>query len=299
MSMSVSWLCRLVVPCAVYSALAAHPARAQTPRIVQLDGRPVRVSVAGPSQPVAGTPTVVFESGLGGRLEVWDLVVAKVGTVATVVAYDRAGIGQSESDGQPPTPRHVAGRLRRLLAQMEIKPPYVLVGHSWGGPLIRMFAAVYPQDIAGLVYVDPTDMRSQAESLEFYLARGHAAADVPAIRKARRERLGAAGPEMRVALDLEDSYFAEFRALPRLPDVPVSVLMATKFSSAPWVGEPCQPRACHEAWVRLRTGWLTPLVQDSSNGTFTVTTSSGHDVPREDPDLVAWAVQRVLTAARR
>ena len=289
----------LAVACAACLAIPGQAASAQTPRIVQLDGRSVRVAIAGPGQAAVGTPTVVFESGLGAGLEVWDRVFTKVSAVAAVVAYDRAGIGQSESDGQPPTPRHVAGRLRRLLAQLDLKPPYVLVGHSWGGPLIRMFAALQTQEIAGLVYVDPTDMRSEAESLEYYLARGHAAADVPGIRKARRQRLAAVGPEMRVALDLEDTYFEELRALPRLPDVPVSVLMATKFDPAPWAGEPCEPRACHGAWVRLRTGWLTPLVRDSSSGTFTLTTSSGHDVPREDPDLIVWAIQRVLTAARR
>ena len=74
-----------------------------------------------------------------------------------------------------------------------------------------MFAALYPQDIAGLVYVDPTDMRSEEQQLEYYKARGYAATDVPALRQKRREQVRAYGPEMDVAMDLEDTYFAEFR----------------------------------------------------------------------------------------
>jgi pimeloyl-ACP methyl ester carboxylesterase len=273
--------------------------RAQDVRVVSVDGRGMRVSTAG-LRP-GSAPTVVFESGLGGRLEEWNVVAGKVAAFAPTVAYERAGVGQSDPDGEPPTPRHVARKLHGLLTRMEIKPPYVLVGHSWGGPLIRMFAAVYPGDVAGLVYVDPTDMRSEEEQLAFYKARGHAAADVPALRAKKREQVRAYGAEMKVALDLEDTYFAEFRALPAPPDVPVSVLMATKFDPAPWAGEPCQPRACHDAWVRLRIGWLAPLAHQSSDGTFTLTTSSGHRVTQDDPDLIVWAIQRVLksAAARR
>jgi len=283
---------------ALCACLVAPVVQAQNPRTVPVDGHQMRVSIAGTSHARPGHPTVVFESGLGGRLEGWGRVFSKVAEFAPVVAYDRAGVGQSESDNQPPTPRHVARKLHGLLAQMNVKAPYVLVGHSWGGPLIRMFAALYPQDVAGLVYVDPTDMRSEEQQLEYYKARGHAAADVPTIRERRRQQFRASGPEMQVALDLEQTYFAEFRALSAPPDVPVSVVMATRFDPAPWAGEPCAPRDCHDAWVRLRIGWLTPLARQSSDGTFTLTTKSGHDVPQEDPDLIVWAIQRVVTSAK-
>ena len=63
-------------------------------------------------------------------------VFAELATLAPVVAYDRAGNGQSPADGQPATPAHIAARLHALLGAAGIPPPYVLVGHSWGGPLI-------------------------------------------------------------------------------------------------------------------------------------------------------------------
>lgn len=73
------------------------------------------------------------------------------------MAYDRAGIGLSESDGQPPTPEHVAERLHAILDVLGADPPYVLVGHSLGGPYVRAFSGMFPAEIAGLVYVDPLD----------------------------------------------------------------------------------------------------------------------------------------------
>ena len=277
------------------ACLAAASLAAQEVRTVSVDGHRMRVRTAS-THARAGQPTVVLESGLATALEVWEDVFGKVAAFAPVLAYDRAGVGQSESDGQPPTPSHVARKLHALLSRSGLNPPYVLVGHSWGGPLIRTFAGTYPKDVAGLVYVDPTDARSQEDELAYYKARGHSAEEIPALKARMRARFTAYGPEMKVALDLEDRYYDELRAL-RVPEVPVSVLMAARFDPAPWAGEPCRPRDCHDVWVRLRSGWLTRLARESPDGTFMLTTKSGHDLPREDPDLVVWAIQRVLSSA--
>jgi pimeloyl-ACP methyl ester carboxylesterase len=278
--------------------VASVVVQAEPPRFVSVDGHRMRVRIAGLNHARPGQPTVVLETGLAGPLTEWDRVFDKVSAFAPVLAYERAGVGQSESDGQRPTPQHIARRLRALLTATGLEPPYVLVGHSWGGPLIRMFAALHPRDVAGLVYVDPTDVRTEAEDLAYYKARGHTAEDVPALKKRRRQQFRAYGAEMSVALDLQDTHFAEFHALPPLPDVPVAVLMGTRFDPAPWAGEPCSPRECHDAWVQLRTGWLRALMKHSSDGTLTMSTKNGHGIPQEGPDLVVWAIQRVLGSAR-
>ena len=74
--------------------------------------------------PPADGPVVVFESGAGTGLAPWSTVLTEVGQFARAVAYDRAGIGLSEADGQLPTPQHVAKKLHRLLAELDLAPPY-------------------------------------------------------------------------------------------------------------------------------------------------------------------------------
>ena len=124
-------------------------------RFVDIDGRRVRVRTLGAESSNQGT-LVVFEAGASNSLGVWDRVLPEVAAFAPTLAYDRAGLGESEWDDQPPTPQHVADRLRRVLASTGAKPPYVLVGYSWGGILIRYFAGLYPSEVAGLVFVDPS-----------------------------------------------------------------------------------------------------------------------------------------------
>jgi pimeloyl-ACP methyl ester carboxylesterase len=87
-----------------------------------------------------------------------------VASLAPVVAYERAGVGQSAWDQVTPTPQHVADRLRRLLELIGAPPPYVLVGYSWGGILARYFAGYHPADVAGLVLVDPGPMVTEASA---------------------------------------------------------------------------------------------------------------------------------------
>jgi pimeloyl-ACP methyl ester carboxylesterase len=80
-----------------------------------------------------GEPVVIFEAGATNSLETWGEILPKASSMAPVVAYDRAGLGNSEWDDTNPTPRHVADRLRRVLRQIGADPPYVLVGFAWGG----------------------------------------------------------------------------------------------------------------------------------------------------------------------
>jgi pimeloyl-ACP methyl ester carboxylesterase len=169
-----------------------------------------------------------------------------------------------------------------------------------------MFAAVYPKEVAGLVYVDPTDLRTKESGLAYFRTQGYSA-DVLAQQEREREQLAAAARaskepydgEDRVLQALIDTDYAEFRALPPVPDVPVSLLMSAKFDPRTWTGRPCEPMICHERWVRFRTEWLREFVLGVTNATFTIATASGHRIHDEDPDLVVWAIQRVVAAAGR
>ena len=136
----------------VLTVLALYlPTRTQTFTRVTLDGRSMRMLVTG-----SGNATVVFENGFGGPLELWGKVQPEVSEFAKTVSYDRAGEGLSDKGPLPRDGRRIATELRLALRAARIAPPYILVGASLGGRYVNTFAGLYPDDVAGMVLVDPT-----------------------------------------------------------------------------------------------------------------------------------------------
>ncbi len=109
-------------------------------------------------------PTVVFENGPGGVALDWSLVAPQVDEYATTIAYDRAGLGWSEPADGPRDINTLVAELKRTLEAIEAPAPYVLVGHSYGGLIVRAYAYTYPEDVAGLVLVDA----AHEDQFEFY-----------------------------------------------------------------------------------------------------------------------------------
>jgi pimeloyl-ACP methyl ester carboxylesterase len=101
-----------------------------------------------------GTPTVVFDAGAGGIGLSWELVRPAIAKHTRVVVYDRAGLGWSDPSPHPRDAYTMAIELHTMLTNARIPGPYILVGHSLGGPVARQFAAKYPDEVAGLVMVD-------------------------------------------------------------------------------------------------------------------------------------------------
>ncbi len=114
------------------------------------DGRDLHVVVRG-----EGAPTVVLEAGMGASHHMWGAVVPRLVDRTRVVAYDRSGFGQSPPDPAPRDVERLASDLLDVLDSLD--GPLVLVGHSWGGPVVRVAASRVPDRIAGLVLVDQTD----------------------------------------------------------------------------------------------------------------------------------------------
>jgi pimeloyl-ACP methyl ester carboxylesterase len=103
----------------------------------------------------SGTPAVVMDSALAGSSISWALIQPDVSRLTRACSYDRAGFGWSDAGPMPRTAGRVADELRVLLDHGGVAPPFVLVGHSFGGLVMRIFAARYRSDVSGLVLVDP------------------------------------------------------------------------------------------------------------------------------------------------
>jgi len=104
-----------------------------------------------------GSPVIVLESGMGGGALDWSLVQPELAKLGTVVSYDRAGFGWSSDyslTGRGRTCRHYAEDLRELLKELGLQPPFLLVGHSYGGMITRSFASLHANEVSGLVLVD-------------------------------------------------------------------------------------------------------------------------------------------------
>jgi pimeloyl-ACP methyl ester carboxylesterase len=138
-----------------------------------------------------GSPVVVFDAALGGSSISWTLVQPRVAAFTRACAYDRAGFGWSEAGPLPRTAGTIARELHRLLERAGEAPPYVLVGHSFGALVVRLFAARHRELTAGLVLVDPAhpeDWLNPSPLEQAHIARGRRLC----AQGARAARLGLA-----------------------------------------------------------------------------------------------------------
>jgi alpha/beta hydrolase family protein len=118
-------------------------------RLVDLGGHHLHINCTG-----NGQRTVVIENGLGDFSFDWVLVQAKVSTSTRVCTYDRAGYAWSDPGPKPRTFAQINLELRDVLSKIGERGPFVLVGHSYGGPVVRNFAVTYSRDVVAMVLVD-------------------------------------------------------------------------------------------------------------------------------------------------
>jgi pimeloyl-ACP methyl ester carboxylesterase len=103
----------------------------------------------------SGGPTVLFEAGIAATNLNWFHIQEIVSRFTGTASYDRSGLGWSSPCRTARTPGNIAVELHELLQSAEIKPPYILVGHSFGGLVMRRYALLYPEDVQGIVLIDP------------------------------------------------------------------------------------------------------------------------------------------------
>ena len=165
------------IPCltgigSVYQAVAAardlrnHPPPG---RLIDIEGCCLHVQMSG-----CGGPSVVLEAGLGGMSSAWGWIQPEAAKFSRVISYDRGGLGWSGPDIAPKSAALAARRLRGLLLRSSVSPPFVLVGHSMGGLFIRVFADLYPDDVAGMVLLDAVhpDQHLRSDAIKTHMSTG-------------------------------------------------------------------------------------------------------------------------------
>src|SRR5215210_6971434 len=149
---TVAGLLTLAVIGAIYQAVATQiDQRTYSPpgEMVDVNGHLMHINCVG-----EGGPTVILEAANFGMSAHWVRVQQQLAKSTRVCAYDRAGMGWSESGPEPRDARQISSELHTLLGGADTEGPYVLVGHSYGGLYAQMYAARYPNQVAGVVLVD-------------------------------------------------------------------------------------------------------------------------------------------------
>ena len=119
-------------------------------RYVTIDRQKFRIKEFG-----KGDVTVIFESGMSDSLEAWGSLPDSISDYARVFLYDRADIGKSDTSIQERTIPNMVNELQSILKAEQINHPYVFVGHSLGGLIGRYFSSQYPDQVKGLLLLDP------------------------------------------------------------------------------------------------------------------------------------------------
>jgi len=131
--------------------LVADPAYAQAQQLVEVEPhRRLNLYCIG-----TGAPTVILDSGLTDDIPVWGRVQPDIAKQTRACTYDRAGVGFSDPARRAGTSANIVDDLHRLLHRAPIKPPYILVGHSYGGMNVVLYADRYPNEVVAMVLVDP------------------------------------------------------------------------------------------------------------------------------------------------
>jgi len=228
-------------------------------------------------------PTVVFESGLGDDMTSWQPIIHEVEDFVEVFAYNRAGFSGSDSKNSTRNGEIIVNELRDLLNSANLKPPYVLVGHSLGGAYMELYARSYPEEIAGVVLVDPNSSKYPA--------------------RCKFEKLDYCAPPSRMpqwaTLLVPSSVEGEIKgwsstheqvnAIDSFPNVPFALLSATYKNEK----RTEKKKREHELSIELDQ----ELLVLSTTSKFIPCDTCGHYIHKDEPSLVVNAIKWVLDKA--
>ena len=277
-------------------------------QLIKADGKNYHVYTKGFENRKAGTPALIFENGHGVGLGNWDTVLESLAQLAPVFAYDRAGVEKSEVQYAMLTTHQVATNLKAILTTLHIAPPYILVGHSLGGVYIRGFAGLYPNEIAGLVFIDPADFTETREDRNILLRDlGVSSQRIKEMEVERLYKKSAVdslhfGPwsEGEVLRLLRQTDFAELNRLP-LPNVPICFFVGGKFEVPPerWSKDFNHPDFFYLRTSRDMERWRKVIYSSGKGGQLIFLSNSGHFVHRDDPNSVSGNIKMLIESLNK
>jgi pimeloyl-ACP methyl ester carboxylesterase len=303
----VIFLVLVVVAGAVYQGIAnAVDAYTYPPpgKLVDVGGYRLHIHCTGSGGP---GPVVILDAGNGGSSLDWSLVQPGVATFTRVCSYDRAGYGWSDAGPTPRTSGRIVRELHTLFVNAGVPGPYILVGQSFGGLNMRLYAYTYPQDMAGLVLVDssheddPTarqaimDGQQQLSMCQHFAPFGVVRllgslnqfispypSAVQAVLKAHLYQTRFCGTwyDESAAWDESISQVRTARAQHSLGHLPLVVITHGKDLDA--------------SWQALQND----LASLSSNSTHLIAFGSGHAIMFDQPDIVIAAIKQVVTGQK-
>lgn len=260
--------------------MAATPTKTPQDTMVQLSDNALHMMSIG-----EGEFTVIFESGFGNDLSHWRRVAAPISAKAKVVVYSRAGYGKSDAIAKARTLTESTNELQQLIAQANLTPPFIFVGHSYGAHIIRTFAAQNPSSVAGLVFVDPANEQFIQRLKQ--LNKEETEKFLKVYEQMVPEKLQAES-KILMAIDEQGAlpYFGP------LPNVPASVLTSMVQEYPQFI---IHSPAGKKIWRELHT----ELFGQFTNANHVVTNNSGHNIALQEPELVVEAINKVIQQASK
>lgn len=264
-------------------------------QLVDVGGHRLHINCTG-----SGSPTVVIVAGAGDWSTTWGVVQPEVAKTTRVCTYDRSGLGWSEAASLPSDAAQFAGELHTLLQNADVPGPYVMVGHSLGGFIVRVFAHDYASEVAGVVLIDSMNPKQVSQSLSDSLARLYSVQAVlarfgvgpllvklgilPSVPEAAYYPLylrpGSLQASTREYQELPASA-AEAAAVKTFGDMPLIVLTAKLNDNPGW------------------PEWQTELLQLSSNSQHLFAENSGHTIQIDEPQAATAAILQMVQQVRQ
>jgi pimeloyl-ACP methyl ester carboxylesterase len=194
-----------------------------------------------------------------------------------VLAYDRANLGKSHDRSHPRTSTQIVDELRNLLITEDIEGPYVLVGHSFGGLNMLVFASRFPQEVVGLVLVDSVhpDLETRFQSM---------------LSPEQQQKYNKARNDEGISLEEKMESGKQVKAALALPDVPLVVIVR---GNSPYQRNGF-PGEFEQSWVEMQE----ELSQLTTKGKLVKAPNSGHYIQRDEPGLVIEAIREVVEKVR-